>query len=188
MMRKRLSVFYLDLLLNKRNIFQLQWECLSVIWAVEKLRHYIKGTHFTVVTDHASLIWLNKLKDPTGRLARWAVCLQPFYYTIIYRKNKENVVPDSLTRSAPIAVDSVTTNSEHSILIGDSWYFNMINNVNYIRGNSPNGVWKMVNYINMLSANIRNYPMLTLVLGRKLFLNLKEINLFLLFIFLPLDI
>lgn len=82
----------------ERNFTTTERECLAVIWAVEKLRHYLEGAKFTVVTDHYSLLWLNRLKDPTGRLARWALRLQAFDFDIIHRKGKEHVVPDFLSR------------------------------------------------------------------------------------------
>lgn len=106
-------------------------ECLSVIYAVEKLRHYLEGTHFTVITDHASLIWLNRLKDPTGRLARWALRLQPFDFTIVHRKGKENVVPDFLSRSVPVSVDAISSHPPHEFSsTTDQWYLGMLNKVN----------------------------------------------------------
>lgn len=74
-------------------------ECLAVILAVEKFRCYIEGVFFTVITDHSSLTWLHNLKDPVGRLARWALRLQAYNYNLIYRKGKLNVVPDALSRS-----------------------------------------------------------------------------------------
>lgn len=84
-------------------------ELLCVVWALEKLRPYIEGSHFTVITDHYSLIWLHNLKDPNGRLSRWAVRLQQFDFTIIHRKGKNHVVPDYLSRSVPL-VDCDTVN------------------------------------------------------------------------------
>lgn len=59
-------------------------ECLTVIFACKQFCVYIHGTMFEVVTDHASLIWLQNLKDPEGRLARWALKLQAYTYTITH--------------------------------------------------------------------------------------------------------
>lgn len=74
-------------------------ECLAVVLCIEKWRSYIEGAKFTVVTDHASLRWLQNLKDPAGRLARWALRLQPYNFTLVHRKGVNHVVPDALSRS-----------------------------------------------------------------------------------------
>lgn len=76
-------------------------ECLAVVWAIEKFRPYVEGTRFKVITDHFSLLWLHRLKNPSGRLARWGLRLQAFDFDIEHRKGKENLVPDFLSRSVP---------------------------------------------------------------------------------------
>ena len=57
---------------HERNYSVTERECLAVIYACKQFRSYIHGTHFTVVTDHASLRWLQLLREPEGRLARWS--------------------------------------------------------------------------------------------------------------------
>ena len=59
-------------------------EVLSVVIAIQKWRLYLLGNHFTVVVDYQVLKWLRSLRDPTGRLARWALTLQGYDFTIQY--------------------------------------------------------------------------------------------------------
>lgn len=110
---------------QEKNYTTTERELLSVIWATEKLRHYLEGTRFTVITDHHSLLWLNRLRDPTGRLARWAVRLQAFDYEIIHRKGKEHVVPDCLSRGVPITIDAIDSRHPYASTT-DKWYKNML--------------------------------------------------------------
>ncbi len=78
-------------------------ECLAVLASIEKFRCYIEGVHFKVITDHASLLWLRNLKDPTGRLGRWAIKLQQYDFDLIHRKGKNHIVPDALSRNLEVS-------------------------------------------------------------------------------------
>ncbi|KAG5886535.1 hypothetical protein JTB14_002032 [Gonioctena quinquepunctata] len=117
---------------QERNFTTTERECLAVLWAVEKLRPYLEGVPFSVITDHYSLLWLHNLKDLTGRLARWSVRLQQYDFKILHRKGKEHVVPDTLSRSVPV-VDSVEVTQSTDELLGtgeaDKWYLLMLDRV-----------------------------------------------------------
>lgn len=64
----------------ERKYFTTEKECAAVLKSIAHFRPYIDGVHFTVQSDHASLQWLRNMKDPSGRLARWAkTTISPLY-------------------------------------------------------------------------------------------------------------
>jgi hypothetical protein len=76
-------------------------KCLAVLFAIEKFRHFIKDTHFTVITNHSALQWLLAMKTPVlNRLCRWIMQFQQYDLTVKHRKVKKNMeIADGLGRA-----------------------------------------------------------------------------------------
>lgn len=74
-------------------------EVLAALWAMEKFRYFLELKEFTLVTDHKAMEELKNKKDfGSHRLHRWFERLENFHYSVKYRKGKENVVSDALSR------------------------------------------------------------------------------------------
>lgn len=85
---------------SERNSSPTERECLAVVHALQKWRHYLHGELFTVITDHLSLKWLLSLQDPREKLARWAIQIQDLDFKVEHRNGPELVIPDTLSRDA----------------------------------------------------------------------------------------
>ena len=83
-------------------------EMLAILQAVTKWRHYLWGRHFTIRTDHVSLKYMlaQKVSYPSQHI--WLTKLLGFDYDIEYRKGRENIVVDALSRCSNSEVFSLT--------------------------------------------------------------------------------
>lgn len=158
----------------ERNYSVTERECLAVLFSVDKFRPYIEGTRFTVITDHYSLLWLNRLKEPAGRLARWAVKLQQYEFDLIHRKGKFHTVPDALSR--------IQNNQNVSLIDVDfnnlePWYIGMRTRVThypqeYPQWKAENGVlYKLVPNQLPLKSNISDWKIVVPKTQRKEVIN-----------------
>lgn len=73
-------------------------ELMAVIIAVQKWRSYLLGHQFIIKTDHEALKYIMEQRLTTGLQQKWLSRLLGYDYIITYRKGKDNVVADSLSR------------------------------------------------------------------------------------------
>ena len=73
-------------------------ECLAIIYAIEKFRHYLEGIKFEIVTDHCALCFLKSKTKLPPRLMRYALTLQSFEFNITYKSGKVHADADCLSR------------------------------------------------------------------------------------------
>ncbi|EEC18084.1 polyprotein of retroviral origin, putative [Ixodes scapularis] len=74
-------------------------ECACLVWAVEKLRCYLYGSEFILITDHRPLTWLQQLSPQNGRLLRWSLTLQEYSFLVRHKKEKLHANADYLSRA-----------------------------------------------------------------------------------------
>lgn len=93
-------IAYLSRTLSKaeENYSATSKELLAIYFAAKSFRPYLYGRQFTIYTDHEPLTKELKLTDATGRVTRQRLYLEQFDFKIIYKKGKQNVVADGLSR------------------------------------------------------------------------------------------
>ena len=73
-------------------------ELLAVIIFTRQFRHYLLGRPVIIRTDHNSLVWLMRFKNPQGQIARWLEELAQFDLKIVHRKGEKHINADALSR------------------------------------------------------------------------------------------
>ena len=104
---------YISRTLSKaeRNYAQIDREALAIVWAIKRFHIYLYMRKFRLVTDHQALVHLfrgNKSISSitTRRIARWALFLSEYDFTIEYRNTKLHGNCDMLSRLPQAVVHS----------------------------------------------------------------------------------
>jgi hypothetical protein len=65
-------------------------ELLAIVHFVQHYKHYLLGKKFLIRSDHKSLTYLQKFKEPEGLLARWISILGLYEFEIQYREGSKH--------------------------------------------------------------------------------------------------
>ena len=65
-------------------------------------QHYLWPKEFVIHSDHESLKFLKSQTNLNKRHAKWVEFIESFPYVIKYKKGKENVVADALSRKVAL--------------------------------------------------------------------------------------
>jgi RNase H-like domain found in reverse transcriptase len=80
------------------NYHSSEGELLAAVWGIFKARQYIGGREFTLVTDSSPLQALRAKENLTGKIARWAVFLSEFEFTVRHRPGRIHGNADGASR------------------------------------------------------------------------------------------
>ncbi len=73
-------------------------ELYAIIYTLKQCRPYLDNKRVNIITDHQSLIYIQRQPKLTAKQARWNAYLANFDCVLMYQPGKNNVIADSLSR------------------------------------------------------------------------------------------
>lgn len=69
-----------------------------MVYALHKFIYYLLGSHFKMFTDHSALNYLVNKPVPRGKICRWLLLFQEYYFEVIFKPGRFNFKPNHLSR------------------------------------------------------------------------------------------
>jgi hypothetical protein len=83
---------------SEKNYNTTESEGLSMVYALYEFRHYLLGQHFKMCTYHFALRYLVNKLVLRGRICRWLMLFQKFYFEVVVKPRRLNAGPNHLSR------------------------------------------------------------------------------------------
>ncbi|UYV84191.1 hypothetical protein LAZ67_X001482, partial [Cordylochernes scorpioides] len=76
-------------------------ELMAIVWTLDRLRQFLVGIKFTVVTDCQALVYMNAKKTTNPQIARWYNLIQEYDFEIRHKPGEKIAHVDGMSR-APV--------------------------------------------------------------------------------------
>jgi hypothetical protein len=83
--------------ITKKNHTTTKREGLEMVYALQKFRHYLLGSHFKMYTNHSTLKYLVNKPVLGGRICRGLLLFQEYNFEVVLKLGKLNARPDHLS-------------------------------------------------------------------------------------------
>jgi hypothetical protein len=80
-------------------------ECWAIVYAFKKFQYLIRDIHFTLLTDHKNLIYIDS--ETSQKVKRWKLAIQEYDFDIHHIPGRLNVIADAFSRLKDIPEELV---------------------------------------------------------------------------------
>ncbi|KFM72496.1 Retrovirus-related Pol polyprotein from transposon 17.6, partial [Stegodyphus mimosarum] len=94
----------------EKNYHSSKLELMAIVWTLDRLRQFLLGIEFTVVTDCQALVYMNAKKSTNPQIARWSILIQEYNFEIRHKPGIKMSHIDAISR-APVINSSDTMHS-----------------------------------------------------------------------------
>ena len=86
-------------------------EAFAIVWCIDRLKHFLVGSNFTIITDQKGVAYLldgrPKSAIKNNKLSRWRLSLAEYKFDVQYRPGSQNSVADAMSRIANLSTDDL---------------------------------------------------------------------------------
>lgn len=83
--------------ITEHNYTTIKREGLTMVYALQKFRNYLMGSHFKMYINHSALRYLVNKLVLGGNICRWLLLFQEYDFEVIVKPEKLNSGPDHLS-------------------------------------------------------------------------------------------